>query len=176
MFCDIPPIRAPPPSPRPFLVTPFQCRLRDCTYSAPLWVNVRYTRGRQIVNKTNINIGRIPVMLLRCACGCRLRNTARNPALSQRDNSFYQGSTNSPQHLCCLQTHLVHDDAHLGGGDLKKIPSTIYLSMRMAVPTSAALVGVQNLSAAEISSVGRGLMRCGCGDPARRSCDGQSAA
>lgn len=48
-------------------VTPFQCRLRDCTYSAPLWVNVRYTRGRQIVNKTNINIGRIPVMLLRFA-------------------------------------------------------------------------------------------------------------
>lgn len=46
-------------------VTPFQCRLRDCTYSAPLWVNVRYTRGRQIVNKANINIGRIPVMLLR---------------------------------------------------------------------------------------------------------------
>ncbi|CAM9738729.1 unnamed protein product, partial [Ectocarpus sp. 8 AP-2014] len=44
-------------------ITPFQCRLRDCTYSAPLWVNVRYTRGRQIVNKTNINIGRIPVML-----------------------------------------------------------------------------------------------------------------
>ncbi|CAM9905906.1 unnamed protein product [Ectocarpus sp. 12 AP-2014] len=50
------------------LVTPFQCRLRDCTYSAPLWVNVRYTRGRQIVNKTNINIGRIPVMLLSCKC------------------------------------------------------------------------------------------------------------
>lgn len=57
------------------LVTPFQCRLRDCTYSAPLWVNVRYTRGRQIVNKTNINIGRIPVMLLRCTrfyCAARL--------------------------------------------------------------------------------------------------------
>eukprot|EP00903_Cladosiphon_okamuranus_P006791 g6619.t1 len=49
-------------------ITPFQCRLRDCTYSAPLWVNVRYTRGRQIVNKANINIGRIPVMLLSCKC------------------------------------------------------------------------------------------------------------
>lgn len=49
-------------------ITPFQCRLRDCTYSAPLWVNVRYTRGRQIVNKTNINIGRIPVMLLSSKC------------------------------------------------------------------------------------------------------------
>jgi DNA-directed RNA polymerase III subunit RPC2 len=30
-------------------VTPYQCRLRDCTHSAPIYVNVRYTRGRQIV-------------------------------------------------------------------------------------------------------------------------------
>ena len=44
-------------------VTPFQCRLRDCTYSAPLYVNVRYTRQRQIVTKHNIQIGRIPIML-----------------------------------------------------------------------------------------------------------------
>jgi DNA-directed RNA polymerase III subunit RPC2 len=45
------------------LVTPFQCRLRDCTYSAPLYVNVRYTRQRQIVTKNGIQIGRIPIML-----------------------------------------------------------------------------------------------------------------
>jgi DNA-directed RNA polymerase beta subunit len=44
-------------------VTPFQCRLRDCTYSAPLYVNVRYTRQRQIVIKNGIQIGRIPIML-----------------------------------------------------------------------------------------------------------------
>lgn len=44
-------------------VTPFQCRLRDCTYSAPLYVNVRYTRQRQIVTKNGIQIGRIPIML-----------------------------------------------------------------------------------------------------------------
>jgi DNA-directed RNA polymerase III subunit RPC2 len=43
--------------------TPFQCRLRDCTYSAPLFVNVRYTRQRQIVTKNGIQIGRIPIML-----------------------------------------------------------------------------------------------------------------
>ena len=28
-------------------VTPFECRLRDCTYSAPIYVNVLYTRGKQ---------------------------------------------------------------------------------------------------------------------------------
>lgn len=32
-------------------VTPFQCRLRDCTYSAPLFVNVKYTRNKQIISK-----------------------------------------------------------------------------------------------------------------------------
>jgi DNA-directed RNA polymerase III subunit RPC2 len=44
-------------------VTPFECRLRDCTYSAPLYVNVKYTRQRQIVTKNGIQIGRIPIML-----------------------------------------------------------------------------------------------------------------
>lgn len=44
-------------------VTPFQCRLRDCTYSAPLYVNVKYTRQRQIITKNGVQIGRIPIML-----------------------------------------------------------------------------------------------------------------
>mmetsp|Transcript_25502 Transcript_25502/g.70429 ORF Transcript_25502/g.70429 Transcript_25502/m.70429 type:complete len:1320 (-) Transcript_25502:937-4896(-) len=44
-------------------ITPFQCRLRDCSYSAPIYVNVRYTRGRQIVVKRNVMIGRMPIML-----------------------------------------------------------------------------------------------------------------
>lgn len=35
--------------------TPFQCRLRDCTYSAPIYVNIRYTRGRQIVVKKKVS-------------------------------------------------------------------------------------------------------------------------
>lgn len=34
--------------------TPFQCRLRDCTYSAPIYVNVRYTRGRNIIVKKKV--------------------------------------------------------------------------------------------------------------------------
>ncbi len=44
-------------------MTPFQCRLRDCTYSAPVYVNVRYTRQRQLVTKNGVQIGRIPIML-----------------------------------------------------------------------------------------------------------------
>ena len=46
-------------------ITPFECRLRDCTYSAPIYVNVRYIRGRQPVVKRNVMIGRIPIMLAR---------------------------------------------------------------------------------------------------------------
>ncbi|CAM9294718.1 unnamed protein product [Chrysoparadoxa australica] len=49
-------------------ITPFQCRLRDCTYSAPVYVNVRYKRGDQIVNKRKVMIGRIPIMLRSCKC------------------------------------------------------------------------------------------------------------
>jgi len=48
--------------------TPFQCRLRNCTYSAPIYVNVRYTRGRQIVVKKKLMIGRMPVMLRSSKC------------------------------------------------------------------------------------------------------------
>lgn len=44
-------------------VTPFECRVRDCTYSAPIYVNLRYTRQKQIVVKSNVLIGRLPIML-----------------------------------------------------------------------------------------------------------------
>ncbi|KAG7361394.1 DNA-directed RNA polymerase subunit B [Nitzschia inconspicua] len=48
--------------------TPFQCRLRDCTYSAPIYVSLRYTRGRQIVMKKGVEIGRMPIMLRSQKC------------------------------------------------------------------------------------------------------------
>jgi DNA-directed RNA polymerase III subunit RPC2 len=44
-------------------ITPMQCRLRDCTYSAPIYVNVRYTRGHDIVRMKHVMIGRMPIML-----------------------------------------------------------------------------------------------------------------
>jgi len=49
-------------------ITPFQCRIRDCTYSAPIYVNVRYTRGRQIIVKRKVIIGRMPIMLRSKKC------------------------------------------------------------------------------------------------------------
>lgn len=44
-------------------VTPQECRLRDLTYSGPIFVDVEYVRGRQIVLRRGIQIGRLPMML-----------------------------------------------------------------------------------------------------------------
>lgn len=44
-------------------VTPQECRLRDLTYSAPIYVDVEYVRGRQIVLRKGIMVGRVPMML-----------------------------------------------------------------------------------------------------------------
>jgi len=44
-------------------VTPHQCRLRDLTYSAPLYVDVEYTQGRKIQRAKKVCIGRVPIML-----------------------------------------------------------------------------------------------------------------
>lgn len=39
-------------------VTPHECRLRDLTYSAPITVDIEYTRGRERVSRSGILIGR----------------------------------------------------------------------------------------------------------------------
>ena len=59
-------------------ITPQQCRLRDMTYSAPITVDLEYTRGKEIVIKKGgrnpgegaVLIGHLPLMLRsdRCAC------------------------------------------------------------------------------------------------------------
>lgn len=46
-------------------VTPQECRLRDTTYSAPIFVTIEYTRGKQVISRRDVSIGRLPIML-RC--------------------------------------------------------------------------------------------------------------
>lgn len=41
--------------------TPHECRLRDMTYSAPITVDIEYTRGNQRVSRTGLLIGRLDV-------------------------------------------------------------------------------------------------------------------
>lgn len=49
-------------------VTPHECRLRDTTYAAPILVTIQYTRGKNVVRRANVNIGRIPIMLRSNKC------------------------------------------------------------------------------------------------------------
>ncbi|TDL26987.1 beta and beta-prime subunits of DNA dependent RNA-polymerase [Rickenella mellea] len=49
-------------------VTPHECRLRDTTYSAPIFVTIQYTRGKNVVRRPNVNIGRLPIMLRSNKC------------------------------------------------------------------------------------------------------------
>ncbi|XP_064629058.1 DNA-directed RNA polymerase III subunit RPC2-like [Lineus longissimus] len=49
-------------------ISPHECRLRDMTYSAPITVDVEYTRGNQRIVRNNLPIGRMPIMLRSSNC------------------------------------------------------------------------------------------------------------
>ncbi|GIQ83201.1 DNA-directed RNA polymerase, subunit 2 [Kipferlia bialata] len=49
-------------------VTPFECRLRDLTYSAPIFAQIVYTQNKIAQTKHSVCIGRLPVMLRSRAC------------------------------------------------------------------------------------------------------------
>lgn len=50
------------------ILPPHECRLRDLTYSAPIYVDVEYTRGRKIIRHKDLEIGRMPIMLRSNKC------------------------------------------------------------------------------------------------------------
>ncbi|EGW34142.1 DNA-directed RNA polymerase [Spathaspora passalidarum NRRL Y-27907] len=60
--------RSKTPNDKLVLMPPHQCRLRDLTYSAPIFVDVEYTRGRKIIVHTDLEIGRMPIMLRSNKC------------------------------------------------------------------------------------------------------------
>eukprot|EP01048_Picozoa_sp_COSAG05_P018671 COSAG05_NODE_2773_length_2659_cov_19.125781_1_plen_289_part_10 len=47
---------------------PHECRLRDMTYAAPIMVDIEYTRGKELVRRQNVEIGRMPIMLRSSHC------------------------------------------------------------------------------------------------------------
>lgn len=49
-------------------IFPHECRLRDLTYSAGIYVNVEYVRGAKLVRRKGISIGRLPIMLRSNKC------------------------------------------------------------------------------------------------------------
>lgn len=50
------------------ILPPHECRLRDLTYSAPIYVDVEYTRGRKIIMHRDLEIGKMPIMLRSNKC------------------------------------------------------------------------------------------------------------
>lgn len=44
-------------------ITPHQCRLRDLTYAAPILVDIEYVRDNKIICKSDVQIGKMPIML-----------------------------------------------------------------------------------------------------------------
>lgn len=55
-------------SSKDYIVPPHECRLRDMTYSAPIYVDIEYTRGRNIIMHRDVEIGRMPIMLRSNKC------------------------------------------------------------------------------------------------------------
>ncbi|KAK9477961.1 hypothetical protein V1514DRAFT_352795 [Lipomyces japonicus] len=49
-------------------ITPHECRLRDLSYAAPIFVDVEYTRGKKVVVHRGLEIGRMPIMLRSQRC------------------------------------------------------------------------------------------------------------
>lgn len=49
-------------------ITPHECRLRDLTYAAPVYVDIRYTKGKTLQVVRHIEIARLPIMLRSNKC------------------------------------------------------------------------------------------------------------
>ena len=53
-----------------------ECRKRSLTYSAPIFVDIKYTLGNQIMSKRGLRIGQIPIMLHSSKCVLRGKSPA----------------------------------------------------------------------------------------------------
>lgn len=65
------------------MCTPNDCRLRDMTYAAPIMVDIRYVRGRQVVVRKGIVIGRLPIMLRSSKCVLMGKNDGQMAAMKE---------------------------------------------------------------------------------------------
>ena len=49
-------------------VTPNECRLRDMTYAAPIYVDILFTKQQARILRKGVTIGRMPIMLRSSKC------------------------------------------------------------------------------------------------------------
>ena len=52
------------------------CRKRSLTYSAPIFVDIKYTLGDKIMMKRGLRIGQLPIMLHSSKCVLRNKTPA----------------------------------------------------------------------------------------------------
>ncbi|KAI9814513.1 MAG: DNA-directed RNA polymerase III core subunit ret1 [Phylliscum demangeonii] len=64
-------------------ITPNECRLRDMTYAGPVSVDIEYVRGKQVVRRAGIRIGRLPIMLRSSKCILTDRTDAEMATLKE---------------------------------------------------------------------------------------------
>ncbi|XP_074641286.1 DNA-directed RNA polymerase III subunit RPC2-like [Tubulanus polymorphus] len=64
-------------------ISPHECRLRDMTYSAPITVDIEYTRGQQRIVRNNLPIGRMPIMLRSSNCVLHAKTPAEMAKLNE---------------------------------------------------------------------------------------------
>lgn len=64
-------------------VSPMECRLRDMTYAAPVFVDIIYTREKQRILRRNIPLGRLPVMLRSSKCRLSGANNAQMEKMNE---------------------------------------------------------------------------------------------
>ncbi|XP_052245224.1 DNA-directed RNA polymerase III subunit RPC2-like [Dreissena polymorpha] len=64
-------------------ISPHECRLRDMTYSAPITVDIEYTRGNQRIVRNNLLIGRMPIMLRSSNCVLHAKSPAEMAKLNE---------------------------------------------------------------------------------------------
>ncbi|KAF2772260.1 beta and beta-prime subunits of DNA dependent RNA-polymerase [Teratosphaeria nubilosa] len=64
-------------------VTPNECRLRDMTYAAPIYVDIIYTKQSGKVAKKDILIGRMPMMLRSAKCVLAGKSEAQMSLLNE---------------------------------------------------------------------------------------------
>ncbi|KAJ1973663.1 DNA-directed RNA polymerase III complex subunit Rpc2 [Dimargaris xerosporica] len=66
---------------KPF--TPHECRLRDLTYSGTIYVDIEYVKGKQIIRRRGVSIGRMPIMLRSSHCILRDCSDEKMAALQE---------------------------------------------------------------------------------------------
>lgn len=83
--------------------TPHECRLRDMTYSAPITVDIEYTRGNQRVIRNGLPIGRMPIMLRSSNCALAGKSPAEMAKMNEcpYDSGMLAASLSEIRLLIC---------------------------------------------------------------------------